>query len=82
MYEESAPERTFALSHHDNRVVFSPGPLFVFQWLYDHAKIAFVVSGTFRMPDDAHKQKHIHGIALQLGVKLRKSLNRTKDLAW
>ena len=34
------------------------------------------------MPDDAHKQKQIHNIALQLGFELRKSLNRTKDIAW
>lgn len=56
-------------------------PLFVFQWLYDQAQIAWVVSGTFRMPDDAHKQRQIHNIALQLGFELRKSLNRTKDIA-
>ncbi|KAL9969046.1 hypothetical protein ACROYT_G021210 [Oculina patagonica] len=53
-------------------------PLFVFQWLYDQAQIAWAVS---QMPEKQNDNNYISSIAFSLGEQLKQSFNRTKGLA-
>lgn len=52
-------------------------PLFVFQWLYDKAQLAWVLSGIFNVT----REKVTAKIAIKLGKKMNESLSNTDGLA-
>lgn len=55
-----------------------PTPLFVFQWLYDVAQLAWTLSGSFNVPSEATMKDIDVQCVLSLGEKLKQSFNRTK----
>lgn len=56
---------------------FLTAPLFVFQWLYDKAQLAWVLSGI-----NVTREKDMAKIAIKLGKKMNESLSNTDGLAW
>lgn len=57
-------------------------PLFVFQWLYDTAQLAWTLTGQFSIPRKLKKDEYqkVLQCLLGLGTKLKQSFNRTKGL--